>query len=169
MSSDLVMATLSSGWQRNSKPAKPLSHRQEMTSGKAPIKATGGRPAARSSGRHTSECLFVVLFPGAAAVERGAQDVAQAGPRIRGAVLGHRLLLLLELARLDRQSDLARRAVERGDLGVDLLAHGEAVGALLGAVARQLGLADEAGHAVAERDLDAAVIDRGHGAGDDIA
>ncbi len=47
-----------------------------------------------------------------------------------------------------------------GDLGVDLLADGEAVGPLLGAVARQLGLADEAGQAVGQRHLDAAIGDR---------
>ena len=56
-----------------------------------------------------------------------------------------------------------------GDLGVDLLADGEAVRALLAAVARQIGLADEAGEAVAERHLDAAVADRGDRAGDDVA
>ena len=65
-------------------------------------------------------------------------------PRIGRAEFGHRLLLFVDLARLDRQRRLARGAVDRGDLGVDLLADGEAVGPLLGAVARQLGLADEA-------------------------
>ena len=55
---------------------------------------------------------------------------------------------------------LAGGAVDRGHLGVDPLADREAVRALLAAVARQLGLADEAGHAVAERDLDAAIGDR---------
>ena len=60
-------------------------------------------------------------------------------------------------------------AIDRGDLGVDLLADGETVGALLAAVARQVGLADEAGDAVAERHLDAVVLHRGDGAGDDVA
>src|SRR5689334_20862044 len=74
----------------------------------------------------------------------GAQDVAEARAGIGGAVLGHRLLLLLDLARLDRERDLARRAVDGRDLRVHLLADGEAVRTLLGAVARELGLADEA-------------------------
>ena len=68
-------------------------------------------------------------------------------PESRRAVLGHRLLLLVDLLRLDRQRDLAGRAVELGDLRIDLLADREAVGALLGAVARQVRL-DEAGDAV---------------------
>src|SRR6266852_553214 len=114
---------------------------------------------------------MLVLFifrPGAAAQGR-PEDVAQARPGIRGAVLGHGLLLLLELARLDRQGNLACGAVERGDLGVHLLAHGKAVRALLGAVARQLGLADEAGQPVTQRHFDAAVADGRDRAGDDVA
>src|SRR5215471_21104964 len=102
-------------------------------------------------------------------LERGAEDVAEAGARVGGAVLGHRLLLLLDLARLDRERELARCLVDRRYLGVDLLADGEAVGALLAAVARQVRLADEAGDTVADRDLDAALGDRRDGASDDIA
>ena len=65
--------------------------------------------------------------------------------------------------------DLPGGAVDRGDLGVDPLADREAVGALLAAVARQLGFADEAGHAVGQHDLDAAVGDARDRAGDDLA
>src|SRR6266851_2423176 len=49
------------------------------------------------------------------ALQRGAEDVTEAGARIGGAVIGHRLLLLLDLARLDRERQLARRLVDRGD------------------------------------------------------
>ena len=49
-------------------------------------------------------------------------------------------------------------------LASTLLADGEAVGALLAAVARELGLADEARDAVLHRDLDAVVLDAGDGA-----
>src|SRR6185437_10452667 len=103
------------------------------------------------------------------ALQRRAEDVAEAGARIGGAVFGHRLLLLLDLARLDRQGKLARRLVDRGDLGIDLLADGEAVGPLLGAVAREVALADEAGHAFGDHHLDPAIGDAGDRAGDDIA
>src|SRR5260370_3005683 len=103
------------------------------------------------------------------ALQCRAEDVAEAGARIGGAVIGHRLLLLLDLARLDRERQLARRLVDRRDLGVDLLADGEAVGALLAAVARQVGLADAARHAVPDGDLDAAIDDRRDGAGHDRA
>src|SRR6185437_13747277 len=72
-------------------------------------------------------------------------------------------------ARLDRQRHLARRLVDRGDLGVDLFAHGEPVGPLFGAVARQFSLSDEARHAVTDRALDAAVDNSCHRSGDDIA
>src|SRR5215813_2509540 len=101
--------------------------------------------------------------------EGGAEDVAQAGARVGRAVLGHRLLVLVELARLDRERQLAGLGIDRRDLGVDLLADGEAVGPLIAALAREIGLADEAGNAVAERHLDPVVLHLGHRAGNDIA
>src|SRR5258708_20230765 len=55
------------------------------------------------------------------ALQRGAEDVAEAGARIGGAVIGHRLLLLLDLARLDRERQLACRLVDRRHLAVNLL------------------------------------------------
>src|SRR3546814_12013203 len=51
-----------------------------------------------------------------------AEDVAQAGTGLGGAILGHRFLLLGDLARLDRQGDLAGLRIDRGDAGVDFLA-----------------------------------------------
>src|SRR6266567_3192333 len=77
--------------------------------------------------------------------------------------------LFVDLARLDRHRHAPRRAVDRGDLGVDPLADRKAVGALLAAVARQLGFPDEAGHTVGHRDLDPGFGDRCDRAGDDIA
>src|SRR5215468_3589712 len=71
----------------------------------------------------------------------GAEDVAQAGARIGRAVFGHRLLVFVDLTRLDRERQLARLGIHRRDLGVDLLADGEAVGTLIAALARQVGLA----------------------------
>src|SRR6185437_16441952 len=89
--------------------------------------------------------------------------------RVGRAVVGNRLLLLLDLARLDRQGDLARRAVDGGDLGIDLLADREALGTLVGTVAGELRLADEAVRAVAEIDLDAIVLHGRDGRGHEIA
>src|SRR5258705_1642892 len=92
--------------------------------------------------------LLFGLFLGfaLAAADRGAEDVAEAGAGFGGTELGHRPLLLIDLARLDRQRDAPGGAVDRRDLGVDPLADREAVRALLAAVARQLGFTDEAGH-----------------------
>src|SRR5579864_4091980 len=103
------------------------------------------------------------------AADRRAENIAQAGAGVRRAEFGHRLFLLVDLARLDRQRDLAGRLVELGDLGVDPLANRETVGALLAAVTRQLGLADEAGHAVGQLDIDAGVRRAGDRRGHDVA
>ena len=73
---------------------------------------------------------------------------------------------------LTDSGDAARGLVDVGDLGVEPVADGEALRALLGAVARQVGLADEGGHrrvVVAELDLDAARGDLGHRDGDGLA
>ena len=65
------------------------------------------------------------------------------------AVFGHRLLFFVHFARLDRERHLARALVDVGDLGVDLLADGEAVGLLFGTLAGEIAALDEAGEALA--------------------
>src|SRR4051794_37164585 len=55
--------------------------------------------------------LFLLL------TERGSQDVAQAGAAVRGTELGHGLLLVLDLQRLDRQGQPAAGRVDIDDLG----------------------------------------------------
>src|SRR6266566_1935880 len=96
--------------------------------------------------------LFLVLgrrlvgffrLVGRALLERGAENVAERRAGIRGAVLGDRLLLLGDFERLDRYRDLVAAAVKLGDARVDLLADREALGTLLGAIARKLGPFDE--------------------------
>src|SRR3546814_16916972 len=77
-----------------------------------------------------------------------AEDVAQAGTGLGGAILGHRFLLLGDLALLDRQGDLAGLRIDRGDAGVDLLADSEAARMLRAAVTRPLRLPAAAPHAV---------------------
>src|SRR5579885_2045964 len=99
----------------------------------------------------------------------GAEDIAEAGTGFGGAELLHGPLLFVHLARLDRQRDAPGRAVALRDLGVDPLADRKTVGALLAAVARQLGFADEAGHIVGQHDLDPGIVDTGDRAGDDLA
>src|SRR5829696_9046803 len=78
-------------------------------------------------------------------LERGAEDVAQRGARIGGAVLGDRLLLFGHFQGLDRDRHLVGAAIELGHAGIDLLADREPLGPLLGAIARELGALDEGG------------------------
>src|SRR5712671_1109523 len=93
------------------------------------------RPSAGAE-RRRSRSVLLVGFLGP--LEGGAQDVAQRGARIGGAVLGDRLLLLGHLEGLDGDLDLVGAAIELGDAGVDLLADREAFRALLGAVAGEV-------------------------------
>src|SRR5580704_9250934 len=123
------------------------------------------------SGKTTTSLLrFFFLFLVALltlAAQRSAEDVAQGGPRIRGAVLGDRLFLLGDFQRLDGDCGLVAAAVELHDARIDLLAHGEAVGALLGTIAGKLGALDEGGEFGADDlDVDAALLDLGDLAGD---
>src|SRR5215469_9828461 len=124
--------------------------------------------------RHGSYSLFALLVAGfvlfAFAFERCSQNVAQCRTGIRGSILGDRFLLLGYFERLDRDRNPARTAVELGDAGVDFLADGEAIGTLLGTVASQLRTFDEGGVLGADDlDLDAALLDLQHLAGDDRA
>ncbi len=100
------------------------------------------------------------------ALERGAENVAERGARIGGAVLGDRLLLLGHLERLDRDLHLVGAAIELDDAGIDLLADRKALGPLLAPVARQLGSLDEGGEVGADDvHVDAAFLHVGHLAG----
>src|SRR5690606_34767685 len=113
----------------------------------------------------TPPCLASALL----LLQRLAQDVAEARARIGRAILRHRLLLLGDLERLDREVGLLR-AVEAGDHGVELLADLEALRPLLVTVATKVAALDEAGRAVVARlDVKPAVIDREHRHRDDIA
>src|SRR6185437_10642466 len=149
------------------KPAKPMTWRQGWRQMGAPLAAAAG-PCGRPR-RQAEPFLLVGLFVPLAAAEGRAQDVAERGASIGRAVFGHRLFLFVELLRLDRERRLAGGAIESGDLGIDLLADGETVRPLLGAVARQLRFADESGEAAGHLDLDAAIVAAGDRAGHDIA
>src|SRR5258705_2590935 len=101
-----------------------------------------------------------------ALLERGAQDVAQRRSRIGGAVLRDGFLLFGYFQRLDRDLYLAGFLVELDHPRVDLFADGKTLGALVVAIARQLGPLDEGGEVGArDLDLDAAVLDLEHFAG----
>src|SRR5205809_4417354 len=102
-------------------------------------------------------------------LQRLAQDVAEARARIGRTILGDRLLLLGDLQRLDREVRLLR-PVETDHHRIELLADLEALGALLVAVAAEIGTLDEAGGpVVTDLDLEPAVADLEHGHGDRLA
>src|SRR5436309_8231469 len=88
-----------------------------------------------------------------AALERGAENVAQRRPRIGRAVLRDGLLLFGDFQRLDRDLHLAGLLVELDHPRIDLFADSKTLGALVVAVARKLGPLDE-GSEVGAGDLD---------------
>src|SRR6267142_1385411 len=88
-----------------------------------------------------------------AALERGAEHVAQRRAGIGGAVLRDGFLLLGDFQRLDRDLHLAGLLVELDHPRVDLFADRETLGALIAALARQLRALDEGGE-VGARNLD---------------
>src|SRR6056297_46605 len=95
------------------------------------------------------------------AFQRGTKNIAQRGARVRAAILFHGLFLFGDLTSLDRQAKTAGLAVHVGHAHIDLVTDREPLGALLGAVTRQIGAADEGLHAFVFH-LDAAILDRGH-------
>src|SRR3569623_3075 len=113
--------------------------------------------------------VFVLVLAGALLV-RGAENVAERRTRVGRTVLRQRFLLLGDFERLDGDGELVRLAVELGDASVHLLTDGEALGALLRAVAGEIVALDE-GHQVGADDLDVdtGFLDVGHFAGDDRA
>src|SRR5689334_7127272 len=132
-----------------------------------PPRRYGGTVAARLTVREAR--LPAILGLVLTTADRRAEDVAEAGAGIGRTEFLHRPLLLIDLARLDRQCDPPRCPVDRGNFRIDPLADRETVRALFAAVARQLGFADEAGHVVGQHDLDAAIGDARDRAGDDLA
>src|SRR3981189_1443006 len=105
-----------------------------------------------------------------ALLERGAENVAQRRPRIGGTVLRDGLLLFGNFQRLDRDLHLAGLLVELDHPRIDLFAYGEALGTLIGALARQFGPLDEGGEfGASDPDLDATFLHLEHFAGHDRA
>src|SRR3954463_8860743 len=105
-----------------------------------------------------------------ALLERGAENVAQRRPRIRGAILRNGLLLFGDFQRLDRDLHLAGFLVELDHPRIDLFTDGEPLGALIGTLARELRALDEGGEVGAgDLDLDAAFLHFEHFASHDRA
>src|SRR5215471_9077450 len=121
------------------------------------------RVAVRLTGGRRAGSVLLLGRP----LARGAENVAERRARVGGAVLRDRLLLLGHLQRLDRDLDLVGAAVELGDARIHLLAGREALGALLGAVAGELGALDEGGEVGADDlHLEPRLLDLGHLASD---
>src|SRR3954447_6939100 len=107
---------------------------------------------------------------GVAVLERGAEDVAERCSRIGRAVLRDGFLLFGDFERLDRHLDLAGLLVELDHAGIDLLADGEAFGALIVAVTSELRALHERGEVgTGDLHLDAALLHFDHFAGHDRA
>src|SRR4051812_8992916 len=105
-----------------------------------------------------------------AVLQRGAENVAQRRSRIGGAVLRDGFLLFGNFQRLDRDLHLAGLLVELDHAGIDLLADGETLGALIVAITGQFRPLDEGGE-IGARDLhlDAGFLHFEHFAGHDRA
>src|SRR5215217_1371178 len=103
-------------------------------------------------------------------LQGGAEDVAERRTRVGRAVLSHGFLLLSDLEGLDGDGHATGLAVELRDAGIELLAGGEALGALVGAVTSELVALDEGGEVgVDDLHLQAAVLHLENLAGDDLA
>src|SRR5271165_4226131 len=126
------------------------------------------RPACIThAGPFTRQCWSGLLLL-VARLESSAENVAERGPRVGRAVLRDRLLLLGHFQRFDGDGDLASAAVELDDARVDLLADREALGTLVATVAGELVALDEGGEVGSgDLDLDPAILDLEHLAGDD--
>src|SRR5580700_175314 len=123
---------------RFAKPPSPT--RGEGKRSVAPI----SKKAPVETGARLMETKEAGLLVGAL-LERGAENVAQGRSRIGGAVLRDGLLLLGDFERLDRDLHLAGLLVELDHPRIDLLADREAFGALVVAIAGELGALDEGG------------------------
>src|SRR6185503_18525629 len=98
-------------------------------------------------------------------LDGGLEDVAERGAAVGRPVLSDSLLLFRDFQRLDGDRDAAGVLVDSGDGRINLVAHVEALGALLGAIAGEIGAFDEGGHiGVDKLHLDAVVLH-----GDDLA
>src|SRR5438128_7065228 len=118
--------------------------------------------------RYGRDLFLVRLALLAALLERRTEDVAKRRTGVGRTVLRDGFLLFADLARLDGERNPAARLVYLGDERVDLVADLETLGALVVAVAREVGTADEGLHAISEADLDAAVVHFGDRYGNDL-
>src|SRR4029079_5563020 len=99
------------------------------------VNGTAKRPRSRPGPICWSQETKALLV--GALLERGAENIAQGRPRIRGAVLCDRLLFFGDFERLDRDLHLAGFLVELDHPCIDLFAYSETLGALVGALARK--------------------------------
>src|SRR5690606_26101199 len=117
-------------------------------------------------------CFFLRLGLGIRAFalfQSRAQNVAQRCAGFGRAVFLHRLLVFVDFAGFDGQRQLACLGIDADDFRVDFLAHGETVGALLGAFARQVSLLDRAFYFVINIHFNIGLADFGYRTGDNVA
>src|SRR6516162_408950 len=69
------------------------------------------------------------------AIDCGTEDITKTGAGIGGAKLSHRPLFLIHFTGLDRQCDLAGRAVDGRHLGINFLADSETIRPLFATIA----------------------------------
>src|SRR5690606_21541855 len=121
---------------------------------------TGEEPCRRYSDERQASAVLLL--------QRFAEDVAEAGARIGRTILRDGFLLFGDLHRLDREVRLLR-TIEADDHGIELLTDLEALGALLVAVAAEVGPLDETGGPIlADLHFEPAVADFEHRDGDDV-
>src|SRR5258707_12669477 len=127
-----------------------MPHRVRDTQKRAPVE-TEALDSIASSLRAPRNDAWLLLLR--AALERGAENVAQRRARVGRAVLRDGFLLLGDFQRLDRDLHLAGFLVELDHARVDLFADRKTLGALIGTLAGQFRALDEGGK-IGARDLD---------------
>ncbi len=101
--------------------------------------------------------------------DRSTKNIAQAGAGIGRAIFLNRLFLFFNLKRLDGKRNTPSATVDLHQLGVELIADGEAVGALLVAITRQIGTPNKARQVVQDFHFDALIAHCRHRAGNRLA
>src|SRR5262249_15946030 len=155
------------GFERHGVQASRIAYPRRLGHASAPLPSLLGRTAHRQPTSTLAALVLLLLFGAFLLFDGGLEDIAQGGAGVGGTVLGHGLLLLGDLQRLDRHGDAPAMLVEADDGGIHLVANIEALGPLFGTVARQVRTLDEGRDVrVGELYVDAVVVHPQHLTGD---